>query len=502
MAAVIENDTPRSIPRMPPIAVLGIFAGALIFLLHPTFVDMAKIWITSSSYHHGAVVAPIAVWMIATSNDPVKAGAVRLPGYLIVAAGALVWLLGRAAGAALVEQLAFVTMIIGGVGVVYGEQALRQWAYPLGFLFFMVPFGETIVPALQTLTAQIVVWLLSLISMPVTLDGYLIETPAGAFEVAEACAGFRFLIAAVMIAAVFSYVSFEGARKRILFLLFAVGLAIVANGLRAFLLVLIATLTQKQWAVGPDHLLFGWVFYAVIFIILIFVGRRYADDEIPGPTVRAQRVAANSLTLLPALAIIGLVSTYSWKIIDRPIERIAPPSLSLFNAPGWRILPPAENWRAHFPNADRTAGATYTNADHTIYLSVGYFTHDRKGREIVSYHNRAWDNQGWRRIGDHRAVIYLFGASQERSLSILAGPERRRLAAITVYWLDGNVYLDRWRLKAAQMQAKLRGENPAGGIVVITAAYQRDPAKAMAALRAFTGDVEPFGAWLIRQNGR
>ncbi len=499
MAAITTNMPFASRLTATPIAYFGAIVAAAVALWAPTALDMATLWAMSSSYHYGIFVAPIAVWMIAAKSAPPPAPANRLPGLFIIALGAALWLLGHAGGVALVEQFALVTTIIGGGGVAFGGGALRAWAYPLAFLYFMVPFGEAIVPGLQTITAQIIVALLSVISMPVTIDGYLIQTPAGAFEVAEACAGFRFLISATMIAAVFSYVSFQSWRKRIGFLLFATAFAILANGLRAFLLVLVATLTDMQWAVGPEHLLIGWIFYALLFLTLVAVGRHYADAPTPQPSAPAQQSGANAVpATLAAIAMIATAAAYAGAIVDHPVDKTAPVSLSLLNAPGWRILPPAQNWRAELRQADRTAGATYVNAGNTVYLSLGYFTHDRKGGEIINYENRAWSGAYWRHIGAHDAVLYLFGTSKTRRIDILAGPERRRLAAVTAYWLDDEIYLDRWRMKLAQMKAKLMGANPSGGLIIIAASYSRDPAEAITALRNFTGDLEPLDAWVSR----
>jgi exosortase len=61
----------------------------------------------------------------------------------------------------------------------------------------LVPSGAFLVPALQAFTAHFAVAGLHILSIPVYSTGALIEIPAGTFAVAEACAGLRFLIAAV-----------------------------------------------------------------------------------------------------------------------------------------------------------------------------------------------------------------------------------------------------------------------------------------------------------------
>lgn len=501
MNAAVINAAAGENLWIRPIAAFGAIAGAAALLLHPTAWSMAAIWASSSSYHHGFLVIPAAIWMIAAMSPRPTGPSPRIPGYGVMIAALLIWLAGRGAGAALIEHFAFVTLLIGAVGVAFGARALYDWAWPLFFLYFMVPFGEAIVPALQAATAQTVVGLLALVGTPVSIEGVLIKTPAGAFEIAEACSGLRFLTAAVMIAAVFAYASYSTWRKRILFLLFAVVLALLANGVRAFLMVLVATLTQMRWAVGPDHWLVGWAFYLLVFVILILAGRRFTDRRTPIAVAQGEPARRSLIHVLPAVGLVAIASLYAGVMVERDPGRDAPATLSLFNAPGWRILPPPQNWRAHLPQADRTAAATYQENGRTVYVSLGFFTHDRRGAEIVAYDNRAWDGEDWRWIAIENEVVYLFGRSEEAPFDLIAGPEHRRLAAVTAYWLDSEIYVEPWRVKLEQMKARLLGRNPPGGVIVIAASYNGDTAEAVAAIRAFTAAVEPLDDWLARNGG-
>ena len=500
-AAVINPEAAGRNAWTAPALAFAAIAGTCAVLFHPTAWSMVELWAFSSSYHHGFVVAPAAVWMIAAMSARPQTPGGRLPGLAIFVLGLFAWLAGRAGTVAIIEHVAFVTLMIGAAGIAFGANALRAWAYPLAFLYFLVPFGTALTPVLQQITAQTVVGLLSAVGTPVALEGILITTPAGAFEVAEACAGLRFLIAALMIAAVFAYASFTSWRKRILFLLFAIVVALAANGLRAFLMVLIATLTQMRWGVGPDHWLIGWAFYAAVFAVLILIGRRYADRRAPIEVAAGGPGRSGLASVFIAIGLTIAAALYAGLVVERTAPRTAPASLSLLSAPGWRILPPPENWRAHIPQADRTAAATYAAQDRSVYIALGFFTHDRRGGEIVAHDNRAWDGEDWRRIGTTRAVVYVFGRSEETAFDLLAGADGRRLAAVTAYWHDGEIYLSPRRAKMAQIKDKLVGRHRPGGMVVIAAAYRRDPAEAIAAIRSYTVAVEPLKAWLARNGG-
>lgn len=505
MTAVIaqQHAAPGQNAWTAPLLAYGGYLAACLALLHPTALGMADTWTSASSYAHGFLVAPLTLWMIArtrTNAAPVS-GFCFLPA--VVAAAAL-WLMGRAAGVSLIEQATFICLLIAGVGLIFGGPVLRAWSFPLTFLFFMVPFGESLTPFLQTITAQGALASLNIIGVTAALDGYVIRTGAGAFEIARACAGLNFLLASLMLAALFGHLAIARWRDRAAFLAIAIMVALVANLIRAVLVIWIASVTQMRWAIGADHIAIGIVLYATVIAILMTVGMRMANapQQTAPPKNSPEENASPSWRWPSTAAGIGAViaaSFYAHAVVDRPMTRSAPPALSLFDAPSWRILPPPKNWNAEITAADRRAAATYDRRGARVYAAIGYFTHDRPQAEIINYHHRAWDGLYWRKTETGRAEFSFGGREYDTHVDYLSAPEGRRIAAVTLYWRDGAVYADPVRFKLDQMIGKLRGRNPPGGIVIIAAAYQEAPAEALETLRAFGRDVEPFANWLSRQ---
>ena len=93
---------------------------------------------------------------------------------------------------------------------------------------------------MQTVTAEIAIVLLGLTGVPAHLEGIFITTPTGYFEVAEACAGVKFLIAMVAFGALVANVCFRSWPRRIAFLAAAIVVPILANGVRAWGTIYIA----------------------------------------------------------------------------------------------------------------------------------------------------------------------------------------------------------------------------------------------------------------------
>ena len=317
-------------PWRLPLLTLALSFAMLLALTADTTVSMVSLWLAATTYNHCFLVLPIALVLIWMKRSHLAALTPRQEMLALVPllGFALLWLIGRAGQIQLFEHLALVGMAISVVIALLGRHIAKAIAFPLAFLFFMVPFGDVFVPGLQQFTANFSVVLLRLTGVPVFHDGIMIETPSGLFEVAEACAGIRFLIANIMVGALFAYLALRGLWKWALFMALAVILPIVANGLRAFGIILIAYLTDNQYAAGVDHIVYGWGFFAAIMIAFLAIGNAMAD----GSSSSADPATDGSLDgfagmpagqvwqpalVLPVMVLIMAVPLYANVVLDR-----------------------------------------------------------------------------------------------------------------------------------------------------------------------------------------
>lgn len=489
--------------------MLLLAAIAVVAAFYPTLETLAGTWLSSSSFHHGLIVAPIAVWLCLRLGPPKAAARIWAPAILAILAVLLVWLAGRAANVALVEEAAFVAMTIAVTALLCGPAYVRRWAFPLAFLFFMVPFGGGFLPALQDFAAGGVIALLNLVGVEASRDGLVIATGAGRFAIAEACAGLNFLIAAMMIAALFAHLAYRTARKALLFIAFAAVFAVVANVLRAFFVILADTLTGGRFAIASNHLVFGWMFYGALIFLLIVIGRRFADlpadhgarGAWTAPIGELKADARLPAALAAALTLILCGSIYDRLVISKPPEAAAPSFLPLVNAPGWRALPPSGQWSAPLDHADRVVQAHYQSGAASVELNAAFFTHDRPGAEIAGYHTRSYDGRDWRRISERTAPVFAFGALRRLQVETLENAAGERLETVTLYWFGREIFADPISLKISEARSRLFGAQNSGGAIILAApASQKD--EGLRAIDAFFRDVEPFDAWLTRIDAR
>lgn len=318
-AAAIHDSTGlaatiRKAPAAAQFAALALIAA----LAFPHAIgSMAGLWIQSSTYHHGFVVFPLAVWLVWRERDAFAPPAPSMAAALATGPLAALLLAGRAAGANIAEHLTFISLLICIFAVAFGVANARRASFSLAFLYFAAPFGSSLTPALQAATASSVVLLLAATGVVLERDGALIRTSAGHFEIADACAGLNFLLAALLVSAVFAGVAFRSWKKRLAFLALAAVTSLLANILRAFLVIFLATKTPLGMDFARDHAGFGWALYAAFLVGLIAIGRRLRDDPRPlaaapnrlfepTPISRAVIVAALMLAGAAALDVIGL----------------------------------------------------------------------------------------------------------------------------------------------------------------------------------------------------
>ena len=229
--------------------------------------------------------------------------------------------------------MAFVELLFLAV---LGVRLFRALGGPLLYLFFLVPFGAFVTPALQAFTARFIDVGLTVLGIPHFSHGTLIEIAAGTFYVAEACAGLRFLVAAVAFGVFYALLNYRSPGRRVAFIAASVVVPIVANGIRALGIVVLGQLLGSAQAAAADHIVYGWLFFSVVMLLLVAAGLPLREAPAP-PGVAAHPASPPAeLPRWPALAVVALaaVGPGTALALDRSATRPV-----LFHRPEW-IAPP------------------------------------------------------------------------------------------------------------------------------------------------------------------
>jgi exosortase A len=488
-------------PRTALALVAALWLAALL-LYRDTLATMVATWSESDTFAHGFIVPPIALWLAWRRRADLAAMAHTLAPAMsalpIVAAGGLAWLVGEAATVNALRQFALVTMLVALVPAVAGWPVARALAFPLGFLFFAVPFGEFLLPVLMRHTADFTVFALRVTGIPVYRDGLQFVIPSGNWSVVEACSGVRYLIASLMGGALFAHLNYRSARRRWLFMAFALVLPIVANWLRAYFIVLLGHYSSNRLAVGVDHLIYGWVFFGIVIGTMFFVGMRWAEPDPPPAAAGAAPAGAvarptmrHVAAALAALTVLALPLAASWRA-ERAVELAAPrlqPPRSL------AALPPADakalpEWQPAFSRPAASFNQRYATGLQPVGLYVGYYRHQGAESKLVSSINMLArsDDAQWNQVesGVHTLATPAGPVPvHDARLRLRAGlSDGAEMTVWRLYWIDGAFEASDARAKLRGAWQRLRGRGDDGAVLVLYTIAPSRPA-ADAALGSF-----------------
>jgi exosortase len=262
---------------------VAVVLGAGVFLLYSGVLQaLAHQWATDDNYSHGFFVLPLAAFFAWERREALR-GASRSPslaGLLLIAASLLVLLAGRLGAELFLTRVSMIGVLAGIVWYVWGREHLRVLAFPIAFLFLMVPlpailFNKIALP-LQLLASRVGETVIAAAGIPVVREGNVLQLPTRDLEVAEACSGIRSLVSLIMLGIVLGYFTERRTGARLLIALSAVPIAIAANAARVAGTGLASELISPAAAEGFFHAFSGWLVFAVAFAGLMFVQRLIA----------------------------------------------------------------------------------------------------------------------------------------------------------------------------------------------------------------------------------
>lgn len=296
MTAALQTETAAFSVRAWRRALPALAGGVLLWglLFHAEIAAAVGVWIDSTAYNHGFFVLPIALWLAWDRRGrlprPAHGGAAPLPSAWPALAAlplALAWFAADRLGVMEGRQFAALFLLWALLVAGIGWRLARAFAAPLLYLVFLVPSGAFLVPVLQRFTAHFIDIGLDLLGIPHVVTDFIIEIPEGRFFVAEACAGLRFLIAAIAFGALYALLIYRSPGRRIAFLLVAAIVPVIANGLRALGIVVLGHVLGSAEAAVADHLIYGWGFFSAVILLLTLAGLPFREDAALPATLAA-----------------------------------------------------------------------------------------------------------------------------------------------------------------------------------------------------------------------
>ncbi len=489
---------------------LGSACAVLVAMFLSDWAAMAAQWWNSSTYNHILLIPAIVAWLVQQRLPQLGriAPAIFWPGLVLAAGATLIWMLGAFSALDTARQLGAVTLLIAATVTLLGVRASAALVFPLGYTLFLVPIGDEFVPFLQTMTARITIRLVELSGVPAAIDGVFIHTPAGLFEVAEACSGARFLVAMIAFGVLVANVCFVSGFRRAIFLAVSIAMPILANGVRAWGTIYAAQFYGVEAVMGFDHILYGWIFFALVMMVTLLGAWRFFDRPAGDPLIDAERINgrpflarldALRIGLVPALAGLALIPLGGqvWARAADALSAQVPRQIFLPDIAGWQRIDyaPAVWWEPRASGADhRLLGRYADGAGREVDVFLAVYSAQAEGHEAGGFGQGALPGDGswsWRSPGP------AIGGAKSDRLRAAGGVER---VALTWYRTGDVLTGSNVRLKLANMEDRL-ALRARPTMVLILSAEERPGRPAAQSLVAFRRAAGPLGEWMDRVAG-
>lgn len=462
--------------------LLGIFLLLLSIFYYSSYSSMVSVWARSETFTHGFIILPICAWLIWRIRDQIsatlpQANYLGIPVLLLLG---FLWLVANYVGVLAIEQLAATMMIPVLVFTLLGWQTTSMMAFPLLFVLFAVPLGDELTPYLINFTADFTVDMIKLVGIPVYREGSFFQLPTGSWSVVAACSGVRYLIASVTLGVLYAYLNYQSLSKRVIFIVASFVIPVIANGLRAFLIVMIGHFSDMQLATGVDHLIYGWIFFGFVIAIMFYIGSFWRDDDNNlqihgvGWTLGNLTNTALAYKLTITVTVLALIVwPIKFQLEQQVLDFSHVEEISFSTPTGWVENPSDSSaWKPAYHGLDRELFSTYKNGNgDEVTLFIGYYAQQRQDAELGNYDNVlvVEKDEEWRAI--HGQGLTLSGASIKAPTAMI---KRHSSQYLTTYffYLDGQWATNKYQTKWLQLKARLLGGRNDGAIIAITSQQQ------------------------------
>ncbi len=496
-------SVPQATMPPPPWRAAGLAVLVALLVVAGAYWDtltaIVSIWSRSGTFTHGFLIVPIVVFLVWRQRAELQVLTPKpAPLALLFLAGLVVlWSAARVLDVNAAQHFAVVLMIPATLWLLLGNAVMMRLIFPMAYLLFAVPFGEFLVPGLQDITAIITVKALQFTGIPVFWEGRYFYIPSGSFEVAEACSGVRYLIASLALGTLYAYVSYHSLWRRAALIALAVAVPVIANGVRAYGIVMIAHLSDYQLAVGVDHFIYGGVFFGTVMLLLFWLGNYFRDAP-------AAPVAGPPVPNIDTLSVSG--ADWGWRAAALAVVLCGPLLGFVLQpddaaAPGFDVRLPAgsgawsgphasvDPWRPQYMGASAEQRVEYRHDHGSVHVYIAYYAQQRPGAELVNSENTLFDRLNERRLDAGVETITLDDGAPwtVRALRINTGHGERLIWSW--YVVAGKTTVNPIVAKLYEVRARVFGARSGSALIALAADEAEAPQAARVRLQEFLSSL-------------
>jgi exosortase len=280
----VENQLPRSADALAdrtdkknlPWEAIVWFGILLIVAYYPILKHLVWQWSNDEDVGHGFFVPVVAGYIVWQRREQLMALAWKPAwwGVALLVWGALQAYIGTLGAELFLQRSAFLISLVGMLLVLGGTALVREVAFPLLLLPFMIPiptvvYNQITFP-LQLFASRVAEIFLSAIDIPVLREGNVLELASQKLSVAEACSGIRSLLSLSFLALVYAYFFDRKVWMRWALFFGVLPIAILANAGRVTITGILSE-RDPELARGFFHELEGFIIFAIALAMLFIL---------------------------------------------------------------------------------------------------------------------------------------------------------------------------------------------------------------------------------------
>ncbi|MEO0860876.1 MAG: VPLPA-CTERM-specific exosortase XrtD [Pseudomonadota bacterium] len=484
------STDPGGATRTGGVILLGLAVASTIPLFWLGLGELLSAW-TTPEYSHGPLIPLISLFLFLrelrarppSSPTPKIVG----PGITLGVFALVLAIFGQAIAIPDVVAYALILWVMALILLFMGWDAGRRHWAPVLHLVFMLPLPQILywqlTTGLQTISAEVGVWLVRAADIPVLLEGHIIDLGIYQLQVAEACAGLRYLFPILS----FSYlvaILYRGPfwHKAVIFALAAP----IAVGLNAARIGVIGMLVDRHGisqAEGFLHVFEGWVIFGLCLVVLAGVAwalSRLRGVQADGPVLDLETAGlgqelSKARGLRPSMAVAGFLAATG--ILGAGQHLLAPPMADIPRAPFVRFDTDLGAWQgrqvalprsvAQLLGADDYLDAAFQHPDHDapVLLFSAWYANQNGGAGIHSP-EVCLPAGGWE-IAELHEVSVTIGTTFQINRAIVRQGLQSQLV---YYWFEqqGDRMAGDWQAKLNAIGNQLTKGRSDGALVRLT----------------------------------
>jgi len=451
-------------------------------------------WLEKPEYSHAIFLPVLSAFLIWQKSDVLA----RLRfdgswlGLVVMIAGIAVFFVGVMSTLYIIQQYALIVLVAALVLAFVGVDKFRFFVVPVVILLLTIPLPNflynNLSSELQLLSSKIGVHVIRSFSIPVFLEGNVIDLGQMKLQVVEACAGLRYLFPLFSLGFVVAHFFSVPLWMRVVTVVSTIPITVLMNSARIGLIGVSVEYWGQQMAEGVLHDFEGWVVFMASLVVLLaemwvlvkLTNRRarLADVfvvELPAKPATSQgfRQRKMPLPFLLSLSLLPLMLLGGMTLDQR--QEIIPPHRSLSQFPAQ-----IDSWNGQRRTMDSEILATLKLTDYfqIDYVSprndhldfyVAYYDSQRAGASAHSPRS-CIPGGGWRiaSIGGHTlSATDVAGKSLTVQRLLI---QKDGNSQLVYYWFDqrGRILTNEFAVKWYLLQDALFKNRSDGALVRVS----------------------------------